>query len=164
VRHYIHHCCQQNTVTPLFAGKRARKVKPFNWPKLRFTFYFFRSAVGNMHIVPRWASNPDTWTGFEILFSCLTRFPFPPRPSKLLSVPQTVSLTLTLVVSFEPSTSNSWAGQCRAAATRLIIFDYYMCVHEFEVLRERVRSTYVYSGVKKSLVYPERFVNKGLIY
>jgi len=29
-------------------------------------------------LVPWWALNPDTWTGFEILISCLTSFPFPP--------------------------------------------------------------------------------------
>ena len=28
--------------------------------------------------MPWLPSNPDTWTGFEILFSCLTRFPFLP--------------------------------------------------------------------------------------
>ena len=45
-------------------------------------------------------------------------------------------------------------------------------VHDFEVHRERererererVRSTYVHSAVNKNFVYPERFVNKGLIY
>ena len=70
-------------------------------------------------------------------------------PSKLLSVPQTVPLTLTLVVSFEPSTSNSWAGQCRAAATRLHIFDYYMYVHEFEVLRESKKYVRLFRSEKK---------------
>jgi len=50
---------------------------------------------------------------------------FIPSPlCTLLPVPDTGTLPLTLVVSFEPSTSNSWAGQCRAAATRVHILGY----------------------------------------
>ena len=76
----------------------------------------------------------------------------------MLPVPETVSLTSTPVVSFEPSSSNSWAGQCRAAATRLHIHGYYICSWFWST--ERERSTYVHSGVNKSFVYPERFENK----
>jgi len=107
--------------------------------------------------VPWWASNPDTWTGLETLFSGLTCFPSLSLPSKLLPVPEIVSFTLTLVVSFEPSTTNSWAGQCRAAATRPHIFGCYISSRFWST--ESVGSTCVYIGVNKSFVYPERFVN-----
>ena len=41
-------------------------------------FFWIRLQQYSQHSVPWWASNPDTWTGFEISISCLTCFPFPP--------------------------------------------------------------------------------------
>jgi len=74
--------------------------------------------------VPWWASNPDTWTGYEI--TCFMLNLFIPSPlCAILPVPEIGPLPLTLVVSFEPSTSNSWAGKCHAATTRVHILGYY---------------------------------------
>ena len=120
-----------------------------------------RSQHLDAGLVPWWASNPGIWTGYEITRFKLNLFiPSPPLVPYYLYLRRVLS-PATLVVSFEPSTRNSWAGQCRAAATRLHIFGYYICSRFGST--ESVISTYVYSGVNKSLVYPEIFVNKGYV-
>jgi len=70
------------------------------------------------------ASNPGIWTGSEITFgqTCLSSL----TPLYLSTLPET-SPSFTLFVSFEPSTRNSWAGQCRAAVLILHTFSYYIC-------------------------------------
>jgi len=117
----------------------------------------YRSSC-EVPVVLWWASNPDTWTGFEILFSYLTCSPFP----RLQTATCSWDHFLYTHSGHEPSSTNSWAGQCRAVATRLHNFGYYICSRFWST--ERVRNTYVHSGVNKSFVYPERFVNKRLVY
>jgi len=75
-------------------------------------------------VVPWWASNRDTWTGYKITYFMLNLF-IPSPLCALLPVPEKCPLPLTLVISFEPSTSNSWVGQCHAAVTRVHILGYY---------------------------------------
>jgi hypothetical protein len=101
------------------------------------SFVFVVSAIMTVltyfrTFVPWWATNPDTWTGYEIMCFMLNPFiPSPPPPFEPNYVHYSyiylrrILLPPTLVVSFEASTNNSCAGQCRAAATIVFILSYY---------------------------------------